>query len=135
MYRVFLLVILFLANTSKAIGADIPQLGVKQPKSAGIQVLNQTTGELITKIIRNSIVIIYSIAAVAFVIMILWGATEWIFSGGDKEKLAHARKRITTAIVGIVILSLAFLIINIVGQITGVKFGGEIQIPNFVSPI
>ena len=47
----------------------------------------------------------------------VWGAFQYIFAGGDKEKLAKARARITWAIVGLLLVSAAFLVSQFVGQI------------------
>lgn len=105
------------------------QIGITKQPSSGIQVTGKGAGELVGTIVKNVVALFFTVAAVAFVVMILWGATEWIFSGGDKEKLAAARKRIVTAIVGIVILALAFVIIDIVGQVSGIDFGAQLKIP------
>lgn len=53
----------------------------------------------------------------------VWGAFQYIFAGGDKEKLAKARSRITWAIVGLLFVALAFLIAQFVGQILQPKPG------------
>jgi hypothetical protein len=68
--------------------------------------------------------------------MILWGAVDWILSGGDKEKVSNARKRITQAIIGLVILSLVFVIMAIAGQITGINAlqSGAFKIPGIADP-
>lgn len=65
------------------------------------------------------ITIIYSVASVAVIFMILQGAFQIITSGGDKEKVSQARNRITYAIIGLVLLALAFVIIRVVGALTG----------------
>lgn len=70
----------------------------------------------------NLIVLVYSIATIAVLVMIFWGAIEWILSGGDKEKLASARKRIMTAIIGILILAVAFAVLAAIGTFTGFTF-------------
>lgn len=105
------------------------QIGITKQPASGIQVAGKQTGVLVGTIVKNIIALFFTVAAVAFVVMILWGATEWIFSGGDKEKLAAARKRIVTAVIGLVIMALAFVIIDIVGQVTGIDFGGNLKIP------
>lgn len=43
-------------------------------------------------------------------IWIAWGIFEYIFAGGEKEKLGKARQRITWAIVGFLITALAFVL-------------------------
>lgn len=71
----------------------------------------------------NTIIeLIFTFAAVAVVIMVIVGAVQMIFSGGDKEAIAGARKRITWAIIGIVMLGLSFVILRIIGQILGFEF-------------
>lgn len=47
----------------------------------------------------------------------VWGAFQYIFAGGDKEKLGKARSRITWAIVGLIIVALAFTISQFAQQI------------------
>ncbi len=71
-------------------------------------------------IIQNVITLFFTIGALGFIIMFLWGAVSWILSGGDKEAIAGARKRITTAIIGLVLLSLTFVISLVIGQILGI---------------
>lgn len=64
----------------------------------------------------------FVIAAVIFVILLLWGALEWMLSGGEKEKVEGARNRLTHAFVGLLILAVAFAILQLLGQFTGFKF-------------
>ena len=54
--------------------------------------------------------------------MVVISALQWIVSGGDKEAVAKARSRLTYAIIGIVLLALSFLILRVIGQITGFSF-------------
>lgn len=79
--------------------------------------LNGAAG--INEILGNIITLIFTVAAVAFVIMFLWAAVQMILSGGDKESLAKARGRITWAIIGIVLLSLSFVVFRVLGSLTG----------------
>lgn len=44
------------------------------------------------------------IAFILALIYLLWGATDWIISNGEEEKLAKARQKMTNAALGIVIL-------------------------------
>lgn len=73
---------------------------------------------LLSKIVN----IIYTVSAIVFIFMLLYAAFEWITSGGDKEKIESARNRITWAIIGIIILSLTFVFLRILGGITGFEF-------------
>ncbi len=83
---------------------------------------DQTGAGGISKFLSNLIVLIYSIATVALVFMILWGAFDWLSSGGDKEKIESARRKIMSAIIGIILFATAFAVITVLGQFTGFKF-------------
>lgn len=76
----------------------------------------------ISNFLSTLITLIYIFASLIFIFMIVWGAFQWIISGGDKEAVANARKRITHAIIGIFILALSFVIIGIIGYVTGFEF-------------
>lgn len=93
----------------------------KQPGGLMIKNYFNSPGTLLGDLVRNSLVLLFTVGGIGFSIMIVWGAVGWILSGGDKEKIAGARKRITTAIIGLVLLSLTFVIMVIVGQITGIS--------------
>ncbi len=66
--------------------------------------LGQATSQLVMPI--------FSLAAAAVVIYFLWGAFNYLKSGGNKEEVANARNRITHAIIGFIILMFAFLILQ-----------------------
>lgn len=76
----------------------------------------------INNVVNKFIVILYGIAGVIFVFMVIASALQWIMSGGDKEAVGNARKRLLYAIIGIALLSLTFVILNTVGHITGFEF-------------
>lgn len=78
--------------------------------------------EGISKFLSNAIALFYVIATVVLVLMIIWGAFDWMISEGDKEKVANARNRILNAIIGILIFAAAFGIIRVLGQFTGFSF-------------
>lgn len=98
--------------------ADI--IGKVQPPAA-IQALGAGS-KGISQFLNNLITLIYTIGAVITVFMLLWGALEWILSGGNKESVANARNRIIHAIVGIALLAAAFAILNVVSRFTGINF-------------
>lgn len=66
----------------------------------------------------------YGLLDIAFMIAgflaffwLVWGAFQYITAGGDKNKLAAARGRITWAIVGLLITAVAFLIAQLAAQV------------------
>lgn len=79
----------------------------------------------ISKFLSNGVVLILSLAIIALLLMLIWGAYEWTTSGGDKEKLSSAQKKIINAIIGIILLAITFAVIQVLGQFTGIKFFPE----------
>lgn len=65
-----------------------------------------------SQIINAIVPAVFSIAAAAVVIYFLWGAFNYLKSGGNKEEVAGAQQMITHAIIGFIILMLAFLILQ-----------------------
>lgn len=58
------------------------------------------------------------VAAIIFALLVMvFGAIQWITSGGDKQKLEGARKRIIFAIIGLIVVLLAFFIVSLIGSI------------------
>lgn len=72
-------------------------------------------------LLSNVLTIVFVIAAIIVLFMLIIGAFQWITSGGDKEGVGKARDRITHALIGFAILALAFLIIQVVGQVVGIS--------------
>lgn len=71
------------------------------------------------------------IAATLAIIMIMWGGIQWITSSGDPEKLSSAKKKITMAIIGLVIALSAFFIVRVIITILG---GNSATFFNFGAP-
>lgn len=71
----------------------------------------------------NAILVFIVIAELIALIYLLWGALDWITSGGDKEKLLKARKKIQNAIIGLLIIFAALVIFNV---LVGIVLGGRI---------
>ena len=74
----------------------------------------------IIPLITNLIKAVVSLGAVALFIMLLVGGFNFLFSAGDQKKLEAARGTVTQAIVGIIIMTLAFVILRTISVFTGV---------------
>ena len=75
-------------------------------------------------IIRNGITIFIIIALVLAIIILIWAAIDWLSSGGDKQKVAAARMKVTYAVIGLVVVFLAFFIVNFIGFLFRVPLTG-----------
>lgn len=86
---------------------------------APLQGVNPST--TIGTLLSNILTIVFVLAAIVVLFMLIIGAFQWITSGGDKEGIDNARKRITNALIGFAILALAFLIVQVVGQMVNIN--------------
>lgn len=82
--------------------------------------VKQGGAEGLSTVISNAISLIFTVAIILFVFMVLISAVQWILSGGDKEAVASARGRLTSAIIGLVILGLTWVITTTLGTLTGI---------------
>ena len=76
----------------------------------------------ISKFFTNFIALFYSIAILVLILMLIWGAFDWLTSEGDKEKIAAARGKLINAVIGIMLFAIAFAVIQVLGQFNGFKF-------------
>jgi len=63
--------------------------------------------------IGKGIQIFITVCAITVLIYMLWGALDWIASGGEKEKIAKAQNKITNAVIGFIIVFIVFAVFNL----------------------
>lgn len=69
----------------------------------------------------NFISVILALAGIVLFLMLVVGGFRYLVSGGDPKAVEAAKGTITQAILGLVILVLAFLILVFIQKITGVN--------------
>lgn len=77
---------------------------------------------------ENVVRSVVAISAVALFVVLLIGGFNFLFSGGDQKKLEGARGTITNSVIGLVVIVIAYLILNTIKIITGV------DVTNFTIP-
>lgn len=92
-------------------------------------------GTELSVIISNALRIVFAAALILVLIFLIIGAFQWITSGGDKEAVGKARSRITSALVGLAILALAFVIVQVVAQILGISSILNFSLPRIDQPV
>ena len=80
-------------------------------------------------ILHNIVTGLLIMAALGTLFMLIWGAFEWITSGGDKENVGKARNRIINALIGLAVLAVAFALTKVAGQFLGFDITKSIPIP------
>ena len=82
---------------------------------------SETPGVLyLQKLIPSLVSIFLLLGSLFFFFFILWGAVEWISSGGDKGKIEAARTRITNSVIGLAILYSTWAIVNVISTFFGI---------------
>lgn len=79
--------------------------------------------------ITNILTLAFGLAILLVLIMLVWGAFEWIASGGDKEAVGKARNRIINALIGLAVLAIAYALTRVAGQFLGFDITAGIPIP------
>lgn len=115
--------VLYLSTLAKAYAAT--------PNPATDIVVDKPTKGFATlgNAVSNILTISFAIAILVVLIMLIWGAFEWITSGGDKDTVAKARGRIVNALIGLAVLAVAFALAKVAGQFLGFDITGGITVP------
>ncbi|MEK7163966.1 MAG: hypothetical protein AAB768_02360 [Patescibacteria group bacterium] len=79
------------------------------------------TSFVLQKFLVNFIKLSFVIASVVFLFMLVWGGIEYISAGGDKERLGNSSKRITHALIGIVILLGSYALFKLINLVFGIN--------------
>jgi hypothetical protein len=72
-------------------------------------------------VIQNIITAALVFSGLVALVLFIYGGARYITSRGDPQKLEGAKKTITWALVGLVIIFLSFFIVSLISQITGVN--------------
>ncbi len=84
---------------------------------ANNDVFQQMAGNTIGHIVRLAMVG----GGLLMLFYLLWGGLDWILSQGEKEKLEKARRKITNAVIGLMIIVVAYTVVGLLaGDILGI---------------
>lgn len=78
-------------------------------------------GQEIGAIVGFVITVAFIIAVLIALLFLIWGGIKWITSGGDKAGVETARNQIIAAVIGLIIVFLAFFILNLVLGLFGLS--------------
>jgi len=74
------------------------------------------------------------VAGLFLLVYLLWGAYDWITSGGEKEKITKAQHKITNALIGFLLVFIVIVVFNVVAGrllkiITPTDQGWQLNLP------
>lgn len=101
----------------------IAQAGMSVGSINGIGPLGtpgSNASSLFAKFLSSAIGLMTVIAAIFFVFLLITGAIGVMSAGGDKMALENARKRMTTGVLGFVIVIAAMFIVDLIADILGI---------------
>jgi hypothetical protein len=73
----------------------------------------------LNQVFGNVVGVALALAGIVLFVMLLSGGFKYITAGGDPKGIEGAKKTLTYAIAGIVLVALAFLIIQFIESFTG----------------
>ena len=65
------------------------------------------------QLINGVLSFVMVIAALLVFLYLIWGGIEWITSGGDKGKTETARNKITSAVIGLIVVAASYAILTL----------------------
>ncbi len=65
------------------------------------------------KFIAFGINLFVVVAGMFLLIYMMWGAFDWIISGGEKERIQKAQSKITNALIGIILVFAVIVVFNV----------------------
>jgi hypothetical protein len=89
----------------------------------GIYGTSQVQGiSVFVRIVSRIVGVLTVAASIWFIFQFIQGAIAWIQSGGDKQAVENARKRITNSIIGLGIVVFAYAFIALISAFLGIDF-------------
>lgn len=96
--------------------------GTPVPAPGQITTVNSYTTSYGSNLVRLGVELLLLVAVFLCVGFVLLGGFKWLTSEGDKKNLESARDTIIWAVVGLLLVFLAFLIINVLGGFFHISF-------------
>ena len=79
------------------------------------------TGSKLGDVIDIILPYVFGASALALLIYLILGGFQYMFSKGDPKAAQSAQAKITNALIGFVIIVLAFLIVRLLGRVLGLQ--------------
>jgi amino acid transporter len=93
-------------------------------QSGAVGVINEPNGFSLDpdNLLNQLVGILIAIAGLLFFFMLLFGGIRYMVAGGDPKNAESARKIITNALIGLLIVVGAYLITTVLGELLGIDF-------------
>lgn len=88
-------------------------------KIPGVSPDNIKLADIISRILQ----FMMPLAGVILLFVLIWGGYDYILSQGNQEKVKSAQAKITTGLIGFVLLILSYFIVRLISFIFGLQGG------------
>ena len=88
--------------------------------------LNPTTGLKIGEIITQILPYVFWVTGILLLIYLLLGGFQLMFAAGDPKKVQGAWGKITNAVIGFVIIFIAYWVTQLIGKIFNIEIINQI---------
>lgn len=117
---IFLISYLILPAVSLALELQYPEIDIP-----GIGKVKPELGMDLNKLVAWFYYFIIAISGISAFIMLVWGGVQWLTSTGNPAKIGEAKDRITSTLLGILIILGSWLILRIINpDLTVLKLPG-----------
>lgn len=82
----------------------------------GLKPILKTPGNVITYILPS----LFGIAGLILLLYLVWGGFMFMTSHGDQKAVENARSKITSALVGFIIIFIAYWLVRLLGTVLGI---------------
>jgi len=79
-----------------------------------------------TDIVKNLLPYIFSIAGIILLLYLILGGLQLMFAGGDPKKVQASWSKITNAVIGFVIIFVAYWVVQLVANVLNIQIMKDI---------
>jgi len=118
-FPVLFLIMPFLAYADGTVSNGLSNAGLQSIFGTGGLNSSQSLSDLIVRVVD----ILLTFAGVVAIVFVIIGGYQYVVSGGNEETAEKGKKTLINAIIGIVVVVLAYTIINVLVNLVGSNSG------------
>lgn len=101
----------------KKLIAQVLNVGGQEIKGPLVGINN--VADLVNKVLS----VLIPFAGIILLLVLIWGGYDFMMSQGNPEKIKSAQAKITTGIIGFILLAISYLLVRVIAVIFGLGGG------------
>lgn len=77
----------------------------------------------LSDVVNKLVAFLIPVAGIILLLVLIWGGYDYLISQGNPEKIKGAQAKITTGIIGFVLLVVAYVLVRLITKIFGLDIG------------